>query len=112
MPATASPPTPAAATTARASLLVLGAAAFMSQANARVIDSLLHVVATDFQTVPARAAIVVSAFALPYALVGIALARLLPRRTASWLAMGWMLLAAMFASNFRGQRGNGSPVSL
>ena len=66
MPATASPPAPA--TTARASLLVLGAAAFMSQANARVIDSLLHVVSTDFQTVPARAAIVVSAFALPYGL--------------------------------------------
>jgi hypothetical protein len=43
--------------------------------------------------------------ALPYALVGIALARLLPRRTASWLAMGWMVLAAMFASNYvRGWR--------
>ena len=43
--------------------------------------------------------------ALPYALVGIALARLLHRRTASWLAMGWMVLAAMFASNYvRGWR--------
>ena len=43
--------------------------------------------------------------ALPYALVGIALARLLPPRTASWLAMGWIVLAAMFASNYiRGWR--------
>jgi hypothetical protein len=43
--------------------------------------------------------------ALPYALVGIALARLLPRRPASWLAMGWIVLAAMFASNYvRGWR--------
>ncbi len=40
----------------------------MSQANARVIDALLHVVATDFQTVPARASIVITAFALPYGL--------------------------------------------
>jgi hypothetical protein len=39
----------------RASLVVLGATAFMSQANARVIDSMLHVLATDFRTVPARA---------------------------------------------------------
>ena len=68
MPSLATPPAPVNQTAARASLVVLGAAAFMSQANARVIDSLLHVVATDFQTVPARAAIVVSAFALPYGL--------------------------------------------
>ena len=52
----------------RASLLVLGAAAFMAQVDARVIDAMLQVVAADFQTVPARAAIVVSAFALPYGL--------------------------------------------
>lgn len=52
----------------RASLLVLGAAAFMAQVDARVIDAMLQVVATDFHTVPARAAIVVSAFALPYGL--------------------------------------------
>jgi len=66
---------------------------------------------------PAAACLAITAFpradvmhlafiaALPYALVGIALARLLPRRTASWLAMGWMVLAAMFASNYvRGWR--------
>jgi len=66
----AQPQVPAAAhvTTARASLLVLGAAAFMVQADARVIDPLLHVVSDDFHTIPARAAIIVSSYALPYGL--------------------------------------------
>jgi YNFM family putative membrane transporter len=52
----------------RASLLVLGMAAFMVQADARVIDPLLHVVATDFHTTPPSAAIVISSYALPYGL--------------------------------------------
>jgi len=59
---------PVPATIDRASLLVLGAAAFMAQADARVIDALLHVVAVDFHTVPAQASIVISAYALPYGL--------------------------------------------
>lgn len=43
--------------------------------------------------------------ALPYTLAGIALARLLPTRAASWLAMGTILMAATFASNYvRGWR--------
>jgi len=49
-------------------LLVLGAAAFMAQADARVIDALLHVVSVEFHTVPAQASIVISAYALPYGL--------------------------------------------
>src|SRR5262245_23125290 len=61
-------PIGAAASTERASLLVLGMAAFMVQADARVIDPLLHVVATDFHTTPPNAAIVISAYALPYGL--------------------------------------------
>jgi len=64
-------PLPAAVpspTVGRASLLVLGMAAFMVQADARVIDPLLHVIAKDFQTMPAGAAIVISAYALPYGL--------------------------------------------
>ena len=52
----------------RASLLVLGMAAFMVQADARVIDPLLHVIARDFHTIPPSAAIVISAYALPYGL--------------------------------------------
>lgn len=52
----------------RASLLVLGMAAFMVQADARVIDPLLHVIARDFHTIPPNAAIVISAYALPYGL--------------------------------------------
>ena len=63
--------TPAADATrapARASLLVLGAAAFMVQADARVIDPLLHVVATDFHITPPAAAVVISSYALPYGL--------------------------------------------
>jgi MFS transporter, YNFM family, putative membrane transport protein len=52
----------------RASLLVLGMAAFMVQADARVIDPLLHVIARDFHTSPPAAAIVISSYALPYGL--------------------------------------------
>jgi predicted MFS family arabinose efflux permease len=56
------------AATDRASLLVLGAAAFMVQADARVIDPLLHVVATEFHVTPPAAAVVISSYALPYGL--------------------------------------------
>jgi predicted MFS family arabinose efflux permease len=52
----------------RASLLVVGMAAFMVQADARVIDPLLHAIARDFHTIPPNAAIVISAYALPYGL--------------------------------------------
>jgi predicted MFS family arabinose efflux permease len=52
----------------RASLLVLGMAAFMVQADARVIDPLLHVISKDFHTTPPAAAVVISAYALPYGL--------------------------------------------
>ena len=40
----------------------------MVQADARVIDPLLHVVANDFQTTLPAAALVISAYALPYGL--------------------------------------------
>jgi predicted MFS family arabinose efflux permease len=43
-------------------------AAFMVQADARVIDPLLHVVATEFRTTLPAAALVISAYALPYGL--------------------------------------------
>jgi len=43
-------------------------AAFMVQADARVIDPLLHVVATEFHTTLPAAALVISAYALPYGL--------------------------------------------
>lgn len=55
-------------TTARASLLVLGAAAFMVSADARVIDPLLKIVASDFHVNKETAAIVISAYTLPYGL--------------------------------------------
>jgi len=66
VPVQGSDVTPAAAN--RASLLVLGAAAFMVQADARVIDPLLHAVATDFHTTPPAAAVIISSYALPYGL--------------------------------------------
>ena len=59
---------PASGVAARASLLVLGMAAFMVQADARVIDPLLHVIATDFSTTPPSAAVLISSYALPYGL--------------------------------------------
>ncbi len=72
---------------------------------------------------PAVAALAVTAFpradvmhlafvaALPYVLVGTALASLLPARPASWLSMVSILLATVFASNYlRGWR-ESSPVA-
>lgn len=53
---------------ARASLLILGAAAFMVSADARVIDPLLRVIADEFQAPVGRTSIVVSAYTLPYGL--------------------------------------------
>jgi predicted MFS family arabinose efflux permease len=43
-------------------------AAFMVQADARVIDPLLHVIASDFHITPPAAAILISSYALPYGL--------------------------------------------
>lgn len=47
---------------------LLAAAAFLSSAGARVIDPLLHVVATDFDSTIPAVSIVVAAFTLPYGL--------------------------------------------
>lgn len=73
---------------------------------------------------PAMAALAITAFpradvmhlafiaALPYALVGAALASLLPARAASWLSICSILLAAVFASNdIRGWRESSAVVS-
>jgi MFS transporter, YNFM family, putative membrane transport protein len=50
----------------RASLLVLGAAAFLVSADARVIDPLLKIIAAEFSVPKESAALTVSAYALPY----------------------------------------------
>jgi predicted MFS family arabinose efflux permease len=52
----------------RASLLVLGSAAFLVSADARVIDPLLTIIAGEFGVPQERAALTVSAYALPYGL--------------------------------------------
>ena len=53
---------------ARASLLILGAAAFMVSADARVIDPLLDTIAKQFHSPVGKASIVISAYTLPYGL--------------------------------------------
>ncbi len=45
---------------------LLAAAGFLSSAGARVIDPLLHVIASDFDTTVPAVSIVVAAFTLPY----------------------------------------------
>lgn len=52
----------------RASLLTLGSAAFLVSADARVIDPLLKIIAGEFHVSLERAALTVSAYALPYGL--------------------------------------------
>ncbi|MEI6873444.1 MAG: MFS transporter, partial [Verrucomicrobiota bacterium] len=59
---------PSTASNRRVSLLVLGSAAFMVASDARVIDPLLKTVAADFDVPLTRAALAVSAYALPYGL--------------------------------------------
>src|SRR5882724_10285332 len=57
----------------RLPLGLLAAAGFLSSAGARVIDPLLHVIATDFATTVPAVSIVVAAFTLPYGLCQIVL---------------------------------------
>ncbi len=52
----------------RVSLGLLGAAAFMVIADVRVIDPLLHIIANDFKVSVGSAAIIVSAYSIPYGL--------------------------------------------
>lgn len=52
----------------RVSLGLLGAAAFMVIADVRVIDPLLHIIANEFQVGVGSAAIIVSAYTIPYGL--------------------------------------------
>jgi YNFM family putative membrane transporter len=52
---------------------LLATAGFLSSAGARVIDPLLHVIATDFSTTVPAVSIVVAAFTLPYGLFQIVL---------------------------------------
>ena len=56
----------------RASLLILGAAAFMVASDARVIDPLLKTIAADFHSPLTKASLAVSAYALPYGLFQLA----------------------------------------
>lgn len=52
----------------RFSLGLLGAAAFMVIADVRVIDPLLHIIASEFKVGVGSAAIIVSAYSIPYGL--------------------------------------------
>lgn len=47
---------------------LLAAAGFLSSAGARVIDTLLHVIATDFDLSVPQVSVVIAAFTLPYGL--------------------------------------------
>ena len=61
------------ASAAKLPLGLLAAAGFLSSAGARVIDPLLHVIASDFATTVPAVSIVVAAFTLPYGLCQIVL---------------------------------------
>lgn len=54
-------------------ITLLAAAAFLSSAGTRVVDPLLHAIATDFSTTVPAVAIIVAAFTLPYGLCQILL---------------------------------------
>ncbi len=50
------------------SLGLLGAAAFIVVADARVIDPLLHIIAKEFKVGVGSAAVIISAYTIPYGL--------------------------------------------
>ncbi len=52
----------------RVSLALLGAAAFMVIADVRVIDPLLHIIADEFGASVGSAAVIVTAYNIPYGL--------------------------------------------
>lgn len=52
----------------KVSLTLLGAAAFMVIADARVIDPLLHIIADEFEANVGTTAIIISAYTIPYGL--------------------------------------------
>lgn len=85
--------------------ILLGATAMFRGDSRRHRDALMllvpSVAAMGLTSFP-RADVMHLAFvaALPYALAGCALASLLPARFASWLALGSMTMAAIFASNY------------
>lgn len=54
-------------------ITLLAAAGFLSMAGARVVDPLLHVIASDFATTVPVASVVIAAFTLPYGLCQILL---------------------------------------
>lgn len=53
-------------------LLLLAAAAFVSAGSMRVIDPVLHLIASDFGATVAQASVLIAAFALPYGVMQIA----------------------------------------
>lgn len=61
-----SEPDPTGAHRVALPLGLLAAAAFLSSAGARVVDPLLHVIATDFSTTVPEVSVVVAAYTLPY----------------------------------------------
>ena len=75
---------------------LLAAAAFLSSSAARVIDSLLHVIATDFLVSVPQVAIVVAAFTLPYGLSQILLGPLGDRFGKLRVILGALLGSAAF----------------
>lgn len=54
-------------------IMLLAAAAFLSSSGTRVVDPLLHVIATDFATTVPAVSIIIAAFTLPYGLCQILL---------------------------------------
>lgn len=62
------PPSASATPSARASLLVLGTAAFLVQADSRVMDPLLKLIAGDFHTTKEGATIALTLYAFAYGL--------------------------------------------
>jgi len=93
--------------------ILLGGLALGRGKQREVLTLLAPVVAALAITAFPRADVMHLAFiaALPYVLVGAALASLLPARTASWLSIVSILLSTVFASNYFRDLRESSPVA-
>lgn len=77
---------------------LLATAAFLSSAGARIVDPLLHVIATDFGTTVSGVSVVVAGFTLPYGLAQILLGPLGDRLGKLRVMLGALVGYALFSA--------------
>ena len=84
---------------------LLAAAGFLSSAGARVVDPLLHAIATDFSVTVPQVSVVIAAFTLPYGLNQLVLGPVGDRFGKLRVMLGALLGYALFTGCARSRTG-------